>query len=128
MLYEVITNALACSAANAALDLFEMTDVLGSNIKKSAYIREKLSMFEGLTQVKAVRQTGMVAAVELQNYDAQKRMGLKVYQFALEQGVLLRPLGNVVYFMPPYVITFEEIDMMMGVAYDAICSLPAVDV
>ena len=121
-------NALACSAANATLDLFEATDVLGSNAEKSAYIKEKLARFEALPQVKAVRQTGMVAAVELQNYDPQKRMGLKVYQYGLQQGVLLRPLGNVVYFMPPYVISFEEIDIMMGVAYDAIGALAAVDV
>ncbi len=121
-------NALACSAANATLDLFETTDVIGSNAEKSAYIKAKLARFEALPQVKAVRQTGMVAAVELQNYDPQKRMGLKVYQYGLQQGVLLRPLGNVVYFMPPYVISFEEIDIMMSVAYDAIGALTAVDV
>jgi adenosylmethionine-8-amino-7-oxononanoate aminotransferase len=53
-------------------------------------------------------------------YPWQERRGLQVYRHALEQGVLLRPLGNVVYFMPPYVITPEQIDHVVRTAIDGI--------
>lgn len=53
----------------------------------------------------------------------KKRMGLKIYEYALKQGVLLRPLGATIYFMPPYIITQDECDTMLDVAYDAIKSI-----
>lgn len=53
-------------------------------------------------------------------YDWKQRRGIKVYQHALQQGVLLRPIGNVVYFMPPYVINHDEIKLMAKAAIDGI--------
>jgi adenosylmethionine-8-amino-7-oxononanoate aminotransferase len=53
-------------------------------------------------------------------YAWQERRGLRVYRHALTQGMLLRPLGNVVYFMPPSVITPKEIDRMVAVACEGI--------
>jgi adenosylmethionine-8-amino-7-oxononanoate aminotransferase len=53
-------------------------------------------------------------------YPWQERRGLKVYQHALERGALLRPLGSVVYFLPPYVITPEQIDFLAEVASEGI--------
>ena len=117
-------NPLACSAALATLELFEASDVLGDNRKKSAYILEKLEKFKTLPNVKEVRQTGMVAAIELKGYKAEERIGLKVYQYGLDNGVLLRPLGYIIYFMPPYIITYDEIDKMIDTAYEAIKLLP----
>jgi adenosylmethionine-8-amino-7-oxononanoate aminotransferase len=77
--------------------------------------------------VAEVRQTGMILAVEMVRDKAsrspfpwQERRGLKVYRHGLEHGALLRPLGNVVYFMPPYVITPEEIDHLARVASEGI--------
>jgi len=116
-------NALACAAANATLDLFESENIIERNKETSQYIASKLAKFESLANVKLVRQCGMVAAVELDGYDASERIGLKVYQYGLDHGVLLRPLGNIVYFMPPYIITREEIDVMMDTAYDAISQI-----
>ena len=65
----------------------------------------------------------MILAIEMvqdkasrKPYPWQERRGLAVYQHALEQGVLLRPLGNVIYFMPPYVITPQEIELLGRVA------------
>ncbi len=118
-------NPLACSAANATLDIFENENILEKNREKIAYIAQKLEKFKTLKNVKEVRQTGMIAAVELKGYDASLRVNLKVFTYALEKGVLLRPLGNVVYFMPPFIITCKEIDTMMDVAYEAIVSLDA---
>ena len=116
-------NPLACTAALATIELFEASDVLGENRKKSAYILEKLEKFKALKNVKEVRQTGMISAIELKGYTPQERIGLKVYEYGLEQGVLLRPLGHIVYFMPPYVISYEEIDKMIDTAYEAIIRL-----
>jgi len=116
-------NPLACSAALATLEIFETENILEANRKKSEYIAQKLKKFTALENIAQVRQTGMVAAIELRGYDPQDRIGLKVYQYALDHGVLLRPLGHVIYFMPPYIISYDEIDMMIETAYDAIALL-----
>ncbi len=116
-------NPLACSAALATLELFERDNVIEANREKSRYIAQKLERFKRLDNVASVRQQGMVAAVELKGYDPKERIGLSVYRYGLEHGVLLRPLGSVVYFMPPYVITEEEINTMMDVAYEGIKKL-----
>jgi len=116
-------NPLACSAALATLELFEKDNVIEANREKSRYIAQKLERFKKLDNVASVRQQGMVAAVELKGYDPRERIGLEVYRYGLKHGVLLRPLGAVVYFMPPYVITEKEIDTMMDVAYEGIKKL-----
>lgn len=113
-------NPLACAAALATMEIFEQNDILGDNAKKSQYILENLEKFLLLPNVKEIRQQGMVTAIALQGYEASERIGLKIYEYALTQGVLLRPLGPVIYFMPPYIITHEEIDKMIAVAYEGI--------
>jgi adenosylmethionine-8-amino-7-oxononanoate aminotransferase len=113
-------NPLACSAALATLEIFEQNDILGENEKKQHYIYKKLEKCKRLSNVKEVRQQGMVTAIELQGYDVKERIGLRIYEYALTEGVLLRPLGNVIYFMPPYTINYEEIDKMIDVAYKGI--------
>ena len=116
-------NALACAAANATLDIFESDAVLQANEKLQTLMENELARFMGLPNVKEVRRTGMVAAVELQGYTPQQRIGLKVYEYALSKGVLLRPLGPVVYFMPPYIIEEDELKYVMQTAYEAIAAL-----
>jgi len=113
-------NPLACAAALATLEIFETNDVLGENEKKAQYIMKSLDKFKSLNNVKEIRQQGMVTAIELEGYDSLERVGLKIYEYALTQGVLLRPLGHIIYFMPPYVISYEEIDKMVEVAYSGI--------
>jgi adenosylmethionine-8-amino-7-oxononanoate aminotransferase len=116
-------NPIACSAALATLDIFEQDNIIEENLKKSQYIADKLKPFYELENIKEIRSTGMVTAIELKGYKASERIGLKVYTYALSQGVLLRPLGNIIYFMPPYIITYEQIDKMVDVAYEGISSL-----
>jgi len=116
-------NALACAAANATLDIFENENIIEKNRELAKYMGQKLQKFKELDNVDSIRQTGMICAVELKGYSAEQRIGLKVYKHGLNNGVLLRPLGHIVYFMPPYIITHEEIDKMMDTAYDAIISL-----
>ncbi|TQV63636.1 MAG: adenosylmethionine--8-amino-7-oxononanoate transaminase [Sulfurovum sp.] len=113
-------NPLACSASLASLELFENTNIVELNLQKSAYMREKLEKFKILKNVKEVRILGMVGVVELQGYVASQRIGLEVYKYGLKNGILIRPLGNVIYFMPPYIISYEEMDKMFDVTFEAI--------
>jgi len=113
-------NPLGIAAANAVLDIFERDNVLENNKAKSEYIWKKMQRFKELPNVKEIRQCGMISAVEMIDYPWEERKGLKVYEYGLENGVLLRPLGNVIYFMPPFVINYEEIDKMVDVAYTGI--------
>ena len=113
-------NPLACAAALATLEIFETQNILEENTKKEIYIAKKLKVFTDFENVREVRQQGMIAAIELKGYTSTERIGLSIYKYALTKGVLLRPLGNVIYFMPPYIISYEEIDTMIEVAYDGI--------
>jgi adenosylmethionine-8-amino-7-oxononanoate aminotransferase len=120
-------NALGCRAALATIDLFQSSDVLGHNRHLAALLAKYTAQFHDHPNVAEVRQTGMILAIELvknkqtrEAYPWQQRRGLKVYQYALSQGVLLRPLGNVIYFMPPYIITEAEIKRMTEVAWQGI--------
>ena len=116
-------NPLACTAANATLDIFEKENIIEKNREKIILLSKLLEKFKELNNVAKVRQRGMIGAVELKGYDPMQRVGLKIYQYALKNGVLLRPLGNVVYFMPPYVITDKELEKVLEVAYNAIKEL-----
>ncbi|MGH8456890.1 MAG: adenosylmethionine--8-amino-7-oxononanoate transaminase, partial [Stenotrophobium sp.] len=120
-------NPLACSAALATLDLFAQSDVLGRNRQLSQIMWMATDELRRHPCVAEVRQQGMILAIEMvrnartrEPFSAADRRGLRVYQYGLKHGVLLRPLGNVVYFMPPYVITPEEIGLMCRVAIEGI--------
>jgi len=120
-------NALGCSAALATLDIFKTDKVLENNLSLINYMKKATAHFIDHPHIADVRQTGMVLAIEMIQdkksntaYPWQQRRGLKVYQYALSQGVLLRPLGNVVYFMPPYIITTQELQKIIDVAWQGI--------
>jgi len=120
-------NPLGCRAALATLDIFAADNVIEHNKSLSVALQRAMARFADHPHVGDVRQTGMVGAVEMCQdrgartpYPWQERRGLHVYKHGLERGVLLRPLGNVIYFMPPYVITEEQIDFMTEVAYEGL--------
>jgi len=120
-------NPLACAAALATLEIFETDNLIERNRELAAHMSRALERFNDHPHVAEVRQTGMIAAVEMvkdkrtrEPYDWQERRGLRVYQHALKHQALLRPLGNVTYFMPPYVITPEQIDHLADVAWEGI--------
>lgn len=120
-------NALACRAALATLDLFAQDDVLGRNRELARQMGAAAAPLAEHPHVAEVRQTGMILAIEMvrdratrEPYPWQERRGLRVYRQALGRGVLLRPLGNVIYFMPPYVIAPEDIRLMAEVAAEGI--------
>jgi adenosylmethionine-8-amino-7-oxononanoate aminotransferase len=120
-------NPLGCAAALATLGLFRDEDVLGRNRATARQMRAAVAELEDHPHVGEIRQHGMILAIELvadrasrRGYPWQERRGLAVYRHGLERGVLLRPLGNVVYFMPPYVIAPEEVDLMAATAIEGI--------
>ena len=113
-------NPIACAVANAVLDIFETDNVIAANREKSALMKKELERFKTLANAENIRQCGMVAAFDITGYAPSDRIGLKVYQYGLDNGVLLRPLGHTVYFMPPYTINGEEMKKMFDVAYEAV--------
>lgn len=116
-------NALACAAANATLDIFESENVIEKNQKTITFIADELRGFETLKHVKEVRQCGMIAAIELEGFDSSLRIGVKIHRYCMEQGVLIRPLGNVIYVMTPYVITLDELKIVFNAIRTAILSI-----
>lgn len=116
-------NPLGCVAALATLELFEKNDVINANKQKSLFMAQQLERFRDLKNVKEIRITGMIAVIELEGYNPKERVGLKIFQAALKKEVLLRPLGNIIYVMPPYVITQEELQKVFDAAYEAIVGL-----
>jgi len=116
-------NPIACKAALATLDIFENNNVIEKNKDTSKYIKQSLEKFKNLPIIENVRQTGMIAAFDIKGYKPEDRIGLQVYTYGLQNGVLLRPLGNTIYFMPPYIINKEQIDTMIDVAYNAVLNL-----
>ena len=116
-------NPLACRVALATLEIFEQEDWHARNRRMGHALWNAVSDLQQHPHVAEVRQQGMVLAIEMaangpkkQAYPAEQRRGLKVYQYALKHGVLLRPLGNVVYFMPPYTLSAEEAAQLVQVA------------
>jgi adenosylmethionine-8-amino-7-oxononanoate aminotransferase len=121
-------NALACSAAVETLNIFEQEKIIDKNLEKKEKIYNKLvETFHNHPNIGEIRQIGMIAAIEIvkdketkTRFPWEKRIGFQVYKESVSQGVLLRPLGDVIYFMPPYVINEQEIDFMIEIAYKSI--------
>jgi adenosylmethionine-8-amino-7-oxononanoate aminotransferase len=120
-------NPLGCRAALATLDIFRDDNVIENNKPLAAAMRTATAHLAEHPHVSEVRQTGMIVAIEMCKdkhsrtpYPWQERRGLRVYRYGLEKGVLLRPLGNVIYLMPPYVISADEINLAASVAAEGI--------
>ena len=120
-------NPLACAAALATLDIFRDDDVIARNRSLATHMAQATASLAEHPHVSEVRQTGMILAMEMvknkksrEPFPWQERRGLAVYRHGLERGALLRPLGDVIYFMPPYVIKPEEIDFLVQVAREGI--------
>ncbi len=104
-------NPLACSAALATLAIFESDDVLKKNTEKAVYLNHKLQTLQHFP-IKHLRHQGMIWAFDVKT--TQPHFSRDCYAEALKQGLLIRPIGSTVYFMPPYTITESEIDFMVN--------------
>ena len=106
-------NPLACAAANASLDLFE-TENTFEKIKRICQLQKTfISTIQQHKKIRNARCFGTIAAIELQtesesNYFNPK--GKEAYQFLLNRGIILRPLGNVLTIIPPYCISDAELN------------------
>jgi len=112
-------NPLACSVALATLAALDADGTLARNRERAGQLGAAVAGLAGHPRVGEVRQAGMIVAVELARdgrgrtaYDWRERRGLIAYRHALARGVLLRPLGNVLYLMPPYCVTPDEIALL----------------
>jgi adenosylmethionine-8-amino-7-oxononanoate aminotransferase len=120
-------NPLACAAALATLDIFESDRVVERNRALAGRMAAAAAPLAGHPNVAELRQTGMILAIELvrdrrtrEPFDWRERRGLRLYEHALSRGVLLRPLGPVVYWMPPYVIGEDEVALLAEVTAEGI--------
>jgi len=104
-------NPLACRAALAALSILEEERVLEANRAKSFALTQKSRMIASHPRVRHFRNTGMIWAFEVETEDPA--FARRFHAAALERELLLRPLGRTVYFMPPYVIGPEEIELLV---------------
>jgi adenosylmethionine-8-amino-7-oxononanoate aminotransferase len=105
-------NALACRAALATLDIFEQDGVIETNRAKADYLNQAAQPLRDHPRVKNFRHTGMIWAFEVES--GAPHFSRAFYQQALQHELLLRPMGNTVYFMPPYIISHEEIDFLVS--------------
>ena len=117
-------NPLACAVALASLDLIEETRVLERVARLERHLRDGLTPLASLQSVADVRVLGGVGVVELKSDGGYlDSLGPRLYNDFLERGILLRPLGNILYFMPPYVITDAEVDWALGCISDVVKGL-----
>jgi len=120
-------NPLACAAANATLAIFRDEPVLERNRATAARMLASVEHLRTHKHVAEIRQCGMILAIELMKDPAartpwpwEQRRGLRIYRHALARGTLIRPLGTTIYFMPPYVISPEEIALLASVTTEGI--------
>ena len=111
-------NALACSAALAVLDLFEQDKTIKANRVRSAQVLAASRALAEHPHVTHLRQTGMITAFDIASDDPS--FSRRYHRAALQHGVLLRPIGNTVYFMPPYCLEQPDIEHMVAGALRAL--------
>lgn len=102
-------NPLACRAALATLQIFEEDDVLDANRVLADKITRAFRPLAEHTQVRNFRQCGMIWAFDAQVSDADTSFARRFFTLGLENGLLLRPIGNTVYLMPPYILDDSEV-------------------
>ena len=120
-------NALACRVALETLAIFREQPVLARNRDLAVHMAKRIAALRDHPHVADVRQCGMIAAVELvadkatrTPFPSADRRGLRVYLNGLKRGVVLRPLGDVIYFMPPYVVDETQLDLLVDAAIEGI--------
>ena len=115
-------NALACRAALATLELFERDNVIDRNREKTSHLSAAAKEISEHPRVKHFRNTGMIWAFDVECHDSA--FARKFYQAALNHELLLRPIGNTVYFMPPYIIDNDEMRLLVKRTLETINALP----
>lgn len=119
-------NPLACAVANENLAILQEMNMEEYLKPKILAFKRGLEKFRDYPHVGDIRQWGMVSAVEIvkdkrtkECFAYEEQIGKKIYSAGLRRGALLRPMWNCMYFMPPYVITEEEIGSLLQIAYES---------
>ena len=115
-------NALACRAALATLDIFEQDRVIDTNRGKAKRLTVATQTLANHPRVRDFRSTGMIWAFEVTDVEAS--FSRRFFEAALARELLLRPIGNTVYFMPPYVISDTEIELLVTRTLEALDATP----
>jgi adenosylmethionine-8-amino-7-oxononanoate aminotransferase len=105
-------NPLACRAALATLDIFKQDDVLNVNRAKAAFLNRIAQPLRDHPRIQNWRNTGMIWAFEVES--PHQDFAQRCFSLGLQNELLLRPMGKTVYFIPPYVITEEEMQLLVG--------------
>ncbi len=120
-------NPVACSAALASLEVFEVEGTLDRLNSVMTYLHNGIDQFRSLNMVGDIRSIGMIAALELvrdrktkKEFGIDDRIGLRIYRRALKEGIILRPLGSIIYFYLPLCTKRRDIDAILDKAYRAI--------
>jgi adenosylmethionine-8-amino-7-oxononanoate aminotransferase len=117
-------NPLACAAAVEVLKIFEEENILQTAQQNAPYFAQIIKdKFGGHKNVKEIRSIGLINAIELKTKDPKLRTGYQIYKKALKNGVLLRPLGDVIYFNPPLIISRQEMDEVTDIALNVLNTL-----
>lgn len=117
-------NPLGCSAAIEVLNILDDENIIENANKKAPIFNNMIKeKFSKLPYVGDIRDLGLINAVELvkdtkakDSFDGKLRLGYQIYKKALDKGVLLRPLGDVIYFNPPLIIDEEDMEYVTDVA------------
>jgi adenosylmethionine-8-amino-7-oxononanoate aminotransferase len=114
-------NPIACAAASANLIIWREEDIMGRIATLSDAMAQRLSALTGNPFFENPRQCGVIAAIDLKTKDAGYLSDLAptLRAFFLERGILLRPLGNTIYLMPPYCIDADQLDRIFGAIVEA---------
>lgn len=116
-------NPIGCAAALASLDLFDQPVAMQSIRRIAANHAKQLARFRDHPGVKEVRHRGVILAIEFETGEATSYFNSlrdQLYDFFMARSVLLRPLGNVIYILPPYCITDEQLRTVYGVIQEAL--------
>lgn len=120
-------NQLGCAVALENLRLFESENIVEEVAKKAKYLDELFDELRSLPHVGEIRQLGFMCGIELvhsketkERFPAEKRVGYRATLKMRELGMLTRPLGDVIVFMPPHVTTREELKEMVSIMKEAI--------
>jgi len=120
-------NPLACSAAIANLEIFRNEHVISKLQPKIKRLARELGRMKAMRWVGDIRQLGLMAGIELvknnltgEDFDVELNVGAKVCEICRKKGLIIRPLGNIIVFMPPLSITGNEITKMVSVVEESI--------
>lgn len=127
-------NPLACSAAIEVLNILKDEQIIEKAVENAKYFNKIINeKFANLPHVGEIRHIGLINAIEIvkdkqtkKPYPSNLRLGYQIYKKALKKGVLLRPLGDVIYFNPPLIIQPEDMDFVTDVARECMIDVTSI--